>query len=192
MARPVGRPRKHPVPPPKPPDRDAEIAAVKKALTGAKRDPSGFVVSDQPSVTAQQFIWLTYRLETASDLEACQATYAAMDAPVDLDVVWKWREDAQFEAIYQECLANKREAFRYLGGQALPRALRALWQLLGSPSDRSKVQGLNLLLRSQGLLIDKVETHDPEAVEQLMAQLRERRPAQVIQGDYRQLPSGED
>lgn len=166
-----------------------DIKEVTAYLPNSKRDSTGFAVSDQPSITEPQFIWLSHRLGTRTDEEACALTYAESETPIDLPEVEQWRRDPVFESVYQDMLKNKREAFKYLITQMNGKALRVLWGLLHSSRERAQVQGLQLLLRAQGLLIDKVQTTDPEAIHDLMAQLRAPRPV-VIQGVYKELPPG--
>jgi hypothetical protein len=169
-----------------PPQRAVED--VKALLTKGKRDAVGFVIDDTPSLSEQQLLWLMFRLGTRTDDEACAATYAETESPIDLSTVTDWRADPTFEGIYQTTISNKREAFRYIGGQMLPKALRVMWGLMSSTSARAQVQGLQLLLRSQGLLIDKVERVDPEALNDLVTALRTQRPLPSITVLPRLLP----
>jgi hypothetical protein len=179
--------------PPGPPEPSSQaVQQVRDLLTKGKRDGLGFVISDQPALSEPQLIWLTHRLGTRTDDEACAATYAETETPIDLTTVEEWRRDPTFEGVYQSALSNKREAFRYIGGQMLPKALRVMWGLLHSTSPRAQVQGLQLLLRSQGLLIDKVQRVDTEALADLVARLREHHPAPVITVTPKLLPPAED
>lgn len=147
------------------------MAEVRRQLVEAKRDIAGFAVDSQPFITDQQLWWLMHRLGVDSDQAACRET------DIDLDVLTAWLADPQFRGVYEEALTNKREAFRVLTTHMLPKAMKVIWGLLASPRENSQIRGLNLLLRTQALLIDKVQTHDPEAFDQLVALLRERVPA---------------
>jgi hypothetical protein len=177
---------------PSPNPSAAAVQDVKDLLTKGKRDAVGFVIDDTPSLSEQQLLWLMFRLGTRTDDDACAATYAESESPIDLTTVEDWRRDPTFEGIYQTTISNKREAFRYIGGQMLPKALRVMWGLMSNPSPRAQVQGLQLLLRSQGLLIDKVERVDPEALNDLVTALRTPRPMPVITVVPKLLSAGDE
>lgn len=159
------------------------VEAVKRRLAEARRDLAGFSLDDQPHLTDRQLDFLFERLSRADDEVACQEVGLA---PAE---VAAWRTTPEFEAVYQLCLANKREAFKLLSTQLLPLGLRTIKRLLTSPKPSAQERGLALLLRVQGLLIDKVERIDRDAVLELVARLREPRPTVVIEGQTHALPT---
>lgn len=129
--------------------RSKQPIALQRQLTQAKYDADGFVTSYQAHLTEQQFEWLTWRMGVASDEEACE------QSDIDQSLVDTWLADPEFSQVYQDSLANKREAFRYLSSQLIPKTLRTINALLDSESISAQVKGANLLLRAQGLLMDK-------------------------------------
>ena len=143
---------------------------VRRQIAQATRDPAGLAVDAQPHLTRQQLYWLAYRLDLGTDGEA------SVEAQIDPDLVRKWKRDPVFMGIYQECMANKREGFRFLTQAALPQVFRVLLDILNSAaSPRAQLSAAALLLRVQALLIDKVQTHNQDAVDILIAHLRSPR-----------------
>jgi len=144
----------------------------------------GFDTGRTPLVTEQQFSWLAHRLGTDNDLDPCRIMQ------LDPTVLAAWLEQADFRQVYERVLENKREAFKYLITQLNPKALRVINDLLDEESVSARKVGLDYLLRTQGLLIDKVKVVDQSAVHRLMESLN--RPTLVIDGQMRALPSGDE
>jgi hypothetical protein len=144
------------------------------------RDSAGFETGPQAGVSEAQVRWLSYRLGCETDREACALTSAG-DAPVDLVAVRRWKRNEEFAKLYREGLGNKREGFRALSGQLLPKALRVLTELLDSEHERTRVQALTLLFRTNGMLIDKAQVADPDALAALVAALRAPKVMQVVE-----------
>jgi hypothetical protein len=137
---------------------------------------NGFPVGVMPGVSEVQFNWLSYRMGLDDDNQACIVTN------VDMTVVATWKEDPDFQYAYEKCLTNKREAFKYLVTQLNGKALRVIHELLDSPRTDARVRGLQLLMRAQGLLIDKQHTVDIDAVTRLVQSLRETEVIAPIPG----------
>ena len=142
----------------------------------------GFDTGRTPLVTEQQFRWLSHRLGTDNDLDPCRILQ------IDPTVLAQWLTEPDFAQVYERVLENKREAFKYLITQLNPKALRVINDLLDEESVSARKVGLDYLLRTQGLLIDKVKVVDKSAVDRLMASLN--RPTLVIDGQMKALPDG--
>jgi hypothetical protein len=149
---------------PLPPD-DRSLA-VRKALSEAKRDWAGFVEGDSPHLTEIQLKWLALRLGLPSDEEANRIN------SVSAAQLAEWRLDSGFAAVEQTAMGNKREGFRLLTTHLLPKAVRRIDDLLDSPSLKDVAKGLTLLMRIQGLLVDKVTLVDKDDLQRLMDKLR--------------------
>lgn len=163
-----------------------ELAKVtREQVSVAKYDAEGFVTSYQPHLTETQVHWLTHRMSVATDEEACEL------ALVDLDTVAEWRGDPEFVQVAQNCMENKREAFRYLATQLLPKTLRTIIGMLDSESGKVQAMGVQLLLRTQALLIDRKAVADKDSIAKLVAALRQERPV-VIQGQAVPVVDGEE
>lgn len=141
--------------------RNKQPIALQQQLTQAKYDADGFVRSYQTHLTEQQFEWLTWRMGVATDDEACELS------SIDQSLVDTWMADPEFVQIRQESMENKREAFRYLSSQLIPKTLRTINALLDADSISAQVKGVNLLLRAQGLLIDKRVVADADSISRL-------------------------
>ncbi len=137
---------------------------------------NGFPVGTMPGVSEVQFHWLSYRMGLDDDNQACLITN------VDVTVVNAWKEDADFLYAYEKCLTNKREAFKYLVTQLNGKALRTINDLLDSERTDARVRGLQLLMRAQGLLIDKQHTVDIDAVTRLVQSLTQTEVIAPIPG----------
>ena len=203
------RPRKERIPPPQlpegQPDRAAEAdppSPLQESLTlvqesriqpaqppqPARRDGLGFPTDAQPHVTAAQLRWLTYRLEAGDNAEACTLSG---DDPL---TVLQWLGDPEFFGVYQAALENKREGFKALTAHLLPAVLRSLDDLLRTGSNKDKKEAAALILRAQGLLVDKPPVADPGAISALFALLRQDQPVEARVLDmatYRSLEPGE-
>lgn len=145
--------------------------------SGPLAHPDYSVVPDlvkSPHLTDRQFIWVTYRLSTMDDLEAC----AAADVPAD--EVLEWRRDEQFNQFLRGALADKNKTFRDLTSHLLPETGRVIYRLLTSPNLRDQAKGATLLLRQQGLFLDKVEVMDQAAIAGLLSKLRTPGPVEII------------
>ncbi len=137
---------------------------------------NGFPVGTMPGISEVQFNWLTYRMGLDDDAQACIVTN------VDVTVVESWKEDGDFLYAYEKCLTNKREAFKYLVTQLNGKALRTINDLLDADRTDAKVRGVQLLMRAQGLLIDKQHTVDIDAVTRLVQSLTATEPMTPIPG----------
>lgn len=144
----------------------------------------GFETGRTPLITEQQFSWLAHRLGTDNDLDPCRIMQ------LDPTVFASWLTQPDFATVYERVLENKREAFKYLVTQLNPKALRVINDLLDEPSVSARKVGLDYLLRTQGLLIDKVKVVDKDAVTRLMESLN--RPTLVIDGQMKALPGGDE
>ena len=149
-----------------------ERAVIRSFLSTAKRDGLGFIESDVPALGAKQVRFLGWLMELNDDEKAAQM------ARVEAEEVEIWAQDSGFLAMYDLAQNNKREAYRLLTGQMLGKAIRKLDELLDSDSPRAVHSGITLLLRSQGLLVDKVQHDSSDAVAQLLTMLRERTPVE--------------
>lgn len=156
---------------------------IRQLLETGKRDDAGFLLGDQPSLTQDQIKWLVLRMGLRTDNDADNA--AEVD-PYDRKI---WRKNPEFNAVYDICMKNKREAFKLLGTQLLPKVLERIMWLLDSSKGRDVVAGATLLLRSQALLIDRVNKVDRDTIGQLIASLREERPMNVltVEGEYKEV-----
>jgi hypothetical protein len=125
-----------------------------------------------PHVTATQLRWLTHRLESGDNLEACTAS------EIDPLTVLGWMSDPQFRSVFDQALENKREGFKALTAHLLPAVIRALQDLLTAGSNKDKKEASQLLLRAQGLLIDKASVISPDAISSLFQLLRQEQPVQ--------------
>lgn len=165
----------------------SEPTEVRRALSEAKRDWAGFIEGEQPHLTEDQFAWLAARLGVDTDAAAFRTLGETELSPI---TVAGWRADPGFAAIEQIALGNKREGFKMLSTHLLPKALRRINGLLDAPSPRDVVKGVQLLLRVQGLLVDKVALVNKDDLANLFERLRE--PTQVtalpgpsvVEGEY--------
>lgn len=143
----------------------------------ARRDALGFL-TETPSLSQEQVTYLIARMSAAGDQEAARAAH------VNLHRVRAWQKDAGFARAAELCLSDKREAFRLLGAQLLPKTLETIAALyekaLKDGNLRAAQIALSMHLRSQGLLIDRVANDDTSKVDALLALLRETRPVQVL------------
>lgn len=142
-------------------------------IAAAKRDAAGFVTDALPHITAQQLRWLTYRLESGDNQEACESS------GIDPLEVLAWMGDPGFLATYQAAIENKREGFKTLTSHLLPAVIRSLHDMLETGSNKDRKEASLLILRAQGLLIDKAVTADPQAINALFSLLREERPVEA-------------
>jgi hypothetical protein len=142
----------------------------------------GFETGRVPAITEQQFRWLSFRMGCDDDLEPCRI--------MELDPLKlrDWLENPDFIEVYGKITENKREAFKYLITQLNGKALRVINDLLDETSVSARVNGLNLLLRAEGLLIDKTRTVDIDSITRLMQALN----TPYIEGQVRELPSASE
>lgn len=98
-----------------------------------------------------------------------------------------------FRATYEAALENKREGFRQLTSHLLPAVIRSMQDLLTTGSNKDKKEASALILRAQGLLIDKQNTTSPDAITALFELLRTPQPveARILDVTPRQLPEGQ-
>lgn len=151
-----------------------KAALVKSEMANARRDLTGFSTDDQPHVTEQQFEFLSWRVGTATDEEAC--TYAEIDPDLLLD----WLMDPNFVAVYETCLANKREGLKLLSVHLNGKVLRVINRMLSSSSEKSQKEAANMLIRIQGLYVDKTQGVDRDAITRLMEEIMRPKPATVL------------
>jgi hypothetical protein len=159
------------------PTESRDLTRLTRGLMAARRDSLGFVEGDTPHLSAEQIQWITHRMSAATDDEATQK------AKLDPDLVQSWTTDDGFLAVYGLCLVNKREAFKLLGTQLLPAALRAISVMLAlgeGGNIRAATAGVELLLRSQGMLVDRRSSGDEHRLEELLGLLRDQQPVQVL------------
>lgn len=178
-AKPGAAPAEPDVVPAKPDAMTAEVISPTVAPTGELPALPALPTALGEAFThlsERQFDWLSWRLGTATDDEACEA------AEIDPAEVLVWRGDPAFEAVYQRALENKREAFRVLGTHMLPKALRVINRLLESSSFKANQAGLQLLLKTQALL-DQPQKDQSEQVNRLLEALR--MPGTVVPAEIR-------
>ena len=95
--------------------------------------------------------------------------------------VHQWKHgDPAFLSVYEMVMANKREGFKYLVTQALPKVLRTLLTDLDDDNGRTRMAAATLILRTNGMLVDKVQRTDPDAVIRLMEMMRQTSPVQPL------------
>lgn len=174
---------------PEPPTDQAEIDTVRHDIGTAKRDLSGFIEGDTPFLSVQQAVWIVTRSTVLTDFEACAAT------GLSYGIIQEWRKSPEFEAVLQEALANKREGFRMLGTQVLPKALLTAVEKMDSKNERVSLSAAKLLMEAQGMLITSISKQSKESITELVAFLRE--PMEVsatttVQTYIRGLPMPED
>ena len=143
----------------------------------------GFETGKTQFITEQQFVWLSHRMGCEDDLEPCKIMQ------LDPNIIADWLTQPDFSVVYEKVLGNKREGFKYLATQLLPKGLRVLNDLLDSSSVNAQVRGLQMLLRTNGLLIDKVQKVDSDAVNRLMESLRQMRPIISVEPKPKALPA---
>lgn len=168
---------------------DSDVAALRQEMGTAKRDMAGFVEGDMPHLSIEQAVWIATRSTTMTDVEACAQT------SVSLTQIGLWRRDPGFVAILQEALSNKREGFRMLGTQVLPKALLTMVDKMDSKNERVALQAAKMLAETQGMLITTINKQSRDSIVELVAFLRE--PQEVVANTnpnirIRGLPSPED
>jgi hypothetical protein len=164
---------------------DDPASHVRNRLAVAKRDATGFITEAVPHITRDQLRWLTHRLETGDDKTACDLSSTD---PFD---VLLWMADPGFRATYEAALDNKREGFRVLTAHLLPSVIRSLQTMLDSGSNKDKKEASMLILRAQGLMVDKANTIDPNAVASLFSLLRQENQVEARILDVRTIPRQE-
>lgn len=150
------------------PEGAARTALAKSRLAQVQRDQYG-LPERALSLSDAQYRWLSHRLDSDSDE---QADYEAQIDPVLRE---EWQTSPDFRAVQETCQENKREGFRILTAQLLPRTLRTLYDMLNSRNHQSQKAAATLILRSQALLIDRPPQTDQNALSDLLEVLRERR-----------------
>ena len=168
---------------------DSDVSALRQEMGTAKRDMAGFVEGDMPHLSIEQAVWIATRSTTMTDVEACAQT------SVSLTQIGLWRRDPGFVAILQEALSNKREGFRMLGTQVLPKALLTMVDKMDSKNERVALQAAKMLAETQGMLITTINKQSRDSIVELVAFLRE--PQEVVANTnpnirIRGLPSPED
>lgn len=166
-------------PPPAPEPREI-VQDPRQNLATARRDAAGFIEGPVPSLTDEQITWITYRLAVESDQVACESS------GISWTRLSEWLTDPGFISVFQVAMQNKREGFRLLTSQLLPKAVLTLIHLyeLAKGSDKDALRAADLAmklhLRAQGLLID-TKAHDPaDQVARLLEALRREEPVKVI------------
>lgn len=157
------------------PSEPTSPLAIRNPLRSAKRDETGFIEGDLPSLSQAQYKWILARSQVADDAAACLLT----ETPEI--IVWDWKQEPGFASVLDLTLSNRREGFKVLGTYLLPKALRKIEQLIDSDDSRANAKGINLLLRAQGMLVDKVAKVDRSALEVLMDSLRAPTHIRVIE-----------
>jgi hypothetical protein len=154
------------------PQRVNEAAEERRARKRkAARDEAGFATEAIPTITTQQAKWIAARAALGSNAKACEAT------GVELFRVAEWFDDADFVSCYNEMMENRREGFKTLATMGLPQAFVTLLDIMeNGEKDADRVKAATLLLRNQGLLIDKVTTVDKGALAALFEEYRQPRP----------------
>lgn len=155
------------------PAGDDPAALERARLARAKRDATGFITDALPHITADQLRWLTHRLESGDNQTACDLS------GTDPYQVLTWLADPGFSATYQDALDNKREGFKTLTSHLLPSVIRAMQEVLERGNAKDRLQASTVILRAQGLMIDKTAQTDPGAVQSLFALLREEKPVEA-------------
>lgn len=134
-------------------------------------------------LTSRQFKFLTYLLEEESISAACGKS------EIPETEVEKWFADVEFATVAKDCLYDKRTAAKVLGLQLMPKVLRTLSDVLETGDNKSKLTASQMLLRVQGLLIDRKETISPDAFKELMERLRQSgQPSVTITAEVKELP----
>lgn len=139
-----------------------------------KRDSANFPVDEQPGITESQLLWLNERLAAESDAEACEMAH------YDSLIIKEWKKNPAFLSVYDMILGNKREGFKYLVTQALPKVLRTLLADLEDSNGRTRMAAATLILRTNGMLVDKVQRTDPDGVIRLMQLMSQTNPIQPM------------
>lgn len=152
-----------------------DLAGLARGLLGQKRDALGFIEGGTPGLSAEQWGWLSIRMSAAGDGEATKRS------GIDPETVQSWGADEGFLAVYGLCLTNRREAFKLLGSELLPNALRVIRGLLDKAEMDGDVRaaqlGLTTLLRTQGMYLDRVDPGGAHKMEELLGLLRA--PAEI-------------
>jgi hypothetical protein len=167
-----------------PPGRLDLTDPVPPGVSG-KRDALGFPTDAQPHITADQLRWLTYRLESGDNQEACER------AETDPLTVLEWMADPDFFFIFKSALENKREAAKTLTSHLLPSTLRTLQDILATGSHKDKLAAATLVTRLQGLLVDRVSSAGQGTITDLFRLLREEKVVQpqiIDMTSYKSLP----
>jgi hypothetical protein len=181
----ISQPMRKPVEP----ASSADVRGVRNEMETAKRDLAGFIEGDTPQLSIQQAVWIATRSEFLTDMEACAQT------GIGYGVVAIWRQDPKFEAVLQQALDNKREGFRLLGTQLLPKALLTIYEKLDSTNERSALAAAKMLIESQGMMITTINKRSKDSIVELVAYLREPQPVianTTPREAVRGLPSPED
>lgn len=153
---------------------DAEqVQSIRDQQSRAKRDLAGFSTEAMPHLTRQQVKWLGHRIQSEDDAAACKA------ADVDPLDILRWMADPGFRAAFEMALDNKREGFKQLTTHLLPSVVLGLMDVVESGSNKDRLNAATLILRAQGLLIDKSAAADPGQVAALFALLREQAPVEA-------------
>jgi hypothetical protein len=151
-------------------ERAGEIEGVASSRLPVKRDQLGFVVSEQPDLSASQVRFILAAASTHSNNEAAEI------ADVDMEEVLQWFENPSFTSVYQSFMQNKREGVKQIGQQLLPTMLLELSQIMQNGSNKEKLGAAKLIAQMQGLLITQGAPVDRGMLEALREEIIRPRP----------------
>lgn len=140
--------------------------------------------SSSDQLSEVQCLWLSFRRQTASDRAALHRVneWLALDPPLEEAEVSAWWRSEKFQDLANSVLETPATtSFLSLTETLFPVAFRTLHALLSSKDHRAQGKGLELLLKMNGMLIERVKTDTPETISEITKLLRETRSMPVIE-----------
>lgn len=152
------------------PDEPTPFELVRRGTAAERRDELGFVVSDQPNLSAGQVKFILAAAVVHDNVEAAKL------AGVDLGELAQWFGQMEFNAVYTEFMQNKREGVKQIGQQITPLILLELTKIVESGNNKETIAAAKLIANMQGMLITQNAPVDKGILEQIRQELTRPRP----------------
>lgn len=163
-----------------------QVAKAGRFLPAVQR-PSEQVSLTSPTdgqVSEVQALWLSFRRQVNSDQAAIERVNQWLDLkpPLTEPEIKYWWTQEKFQDLANSVLETPpTTSFLSLTEQLFPVAFRTLHSMLTSKDVRAQGKGLELLLKMNGMLIERVKTDTPETIAEITKLLRETRSMNVVE-----------
>lgn len=135
-------------------------------------------------VSEIQALWLSFRRQTSTDKAAIDRVnqWLELKPPLTTEEINAWWTQEKFQDLANAVLETPATtSFLSLTEQLFPVAFRTLHSMLTSKDARAQGKGLELLLKMNGMLIERVKTDTPETIAEITKLLRETRSMNVVE-----------